>query len=96
MHVVVFRRDVERAAIAASPNRALPSRWSVSIRKSSSRIGVHMAAIPYEPPLARPVKGDPEGQDADQVAASARLHYAGRDGFGNVGGLGPCSGQVRV
>ena len=58
-----------------------------------------MAAIPYEPPLALPVNGDSEGQDADQVAASTQLHDAcrdpRRDGLRDVGGLGPRRGQVR-
>ena len=60
-------------------------------RNPLAEMGVHVAAIPYEPPLASPVQIDPEGQDANQVAASARLHDACRgpclDGFGAIGGL---------
>ena len=55
-----------------------------------------MPAAPRESPLARPAKGDPEGQDTDRVIASAWLHDAGRercrDRFGNIG----CLGQRRA
>ena len=100
MHMGVCRRDVDCAAVAgvAEEGATLPlERFHTEI--FLAEIGVHAVAIPYELPPACPVKSDPEGQVTDQVASSAWLHYAGRcpcrDGCGNLGGLGPCRGQVR-
>ena len=100
MHMGVCRREVHRATVAgvAEEGATLPlERFHTEI--FLAEIGVHAVAIPYELPPACPVKSDPEGQVTDQVASSAWLHYAGRcpcrDGCGNLGGLGPCRGQVR-
>ena len=79
IHVVVGRRNINRATVVAPFEQSAPLALEcLHTEGALAQVGVYVPPIPDEPPFACAIDRNPQGEDADQVAARTDPHGAGQ------------------